>query len=143
VLLDSLVDAALTFSGRSTGVEPNGQVAATGRANMLSMANVTVRRVKPFIVVSDAGLWQRCTRTMYDIKDLEVERSRDEVCEDRSSVWTTKHHPPTGMTTLKYTTSHFSESTAPPIFLGSCHTFRPYKQLTPSSVSFLTSHVQL
>jgi hypothetical protein len=56
VLLDNLVDAALTFSGRSTGVEPNGQIAATRRANMLSMANVTVRRVKPFIVVSDTGL---------------------------------------------------------------------------------------
>jgi hypothetical protein len=82
VLLDSLVDAALTFSGRSTGVEPNGQVAARGRANMPSMANVTVRRLKPFIVVSDAGLWQRYTRTMYDINNLEVERSKDEVCED-------------------------------------------------------------
>ena len=50
VLLGSSGDAALTFSGWSTDVESNGQIAATGRADMLSMANVTMRRVGPFIL---------------------------------------------------------------------------------------------
>ena len=50
VLLGSSGDAALTLSGWSTDVESNGQIAATGRADMLSMANVTMRRVGPFIL---------------------------------------------------------------------------------------------